>query len=637
MKENKTADTSNKDQLIVLLNSLDALVYVADMETYEILFINDYGKKTWGDITGKICWQNLQNGQIGPCDFCTNKYLLNEDGTIGDGYTWDFKNTVTGKWFHITDRAINWYDGRIVRIEVATDITEHKHLEVSLLESRNLLKEAQEIAGLGSYLLDIPTGVWTSSDVLDRLFGIDDGYEHSVEKWTSLVHPDDRLMMQDYFTNEVVAKCKDFDKEYRIIRNDNQAERWVHGLGKLEFNAQGQPVKMLGTIQDITDRKKLEGQLRNAQKMEAIGTMAGGIAHDFNNLLAIIFGNADLARLTIPAGHPARNNIDKLFNAAVSAKNLVQQILSFTRQTDKTTKPINIIQAIEDSLALLHSIIPSSVTIHKKFELNEGFILADTTQFHQLMINLCTNAAQAMQEKGVLGVCLTEINITSNELPSWSEKKPGKYIRLSVSDTGQGMDHTIINQIFDPFFTTKEVGKGTGMGLSVIHGIMQSYGGFVTVESEPGKGSTFHLFFHKLEEIPVERKEIDDLLPTGNERILFVDDEIFIVETGCNILRSIGYSVRPVTSSSEALKIFSSQPNDFDLIITDMAMPVLTGKDLAIELLKIRPDIPIILCTGYSSMISKENAKEIGIREFCMKPLSMEQLAKTVRKVLDEK
>jgi signal transduction histidine kinase len=296
-------------------------------------------------------------------------------------------------------------------------------------------------------------------------------------------------------------------------------------------DAEENPKTVISIGRDISERKKAEKekaelgkQLRQVYKMEAIGTMAGGIAHDFNNLLAIIIGNAEMAMDDVPEDSFSRDYIDQVLKASHGAKDLVKQILAFTRQTEKKAKPINIIQASEDSLKLLRSTIPTSVEIRKKFELDDGFIVADPTQFHQVMINLCTNATQAMHDKGVLVVSLIEVNLTDEDLVNQLDKEPGSYIRLSVSDTGEGIDPATIDRIFDPFFTTREVGHGTGMGLSVVHGIVESHDGFITVESEPGKGSTFHVFFHKSEDLPIEERGVGGALPTGNERILFVDD-----------------------------------------------------------------------------------------------------------------
>ena len=386
----------------------------------------------------------------------------------------------------------------------------------------------------------------------------------------------------------------------------------------------------------LVERKSLEAKLLHAQKMDALGALAGGVAHDFNNILTIIMGNIDLALYNIPENNPARNNVEKILRASNRAKDLVKQILAFTRQTDKKARPINIIQATEDSLELLRSVLPTSIDVRKKFELTDRSILADPTQFHQLLINLCTNAAQAMLNKGTLEISLAEVDIGEDDLANQIDRQPGKYIRLGVSDTGEGIKPDIIDKIFDPFFTTRKVGQGTGMGLSVVHGIIESHGGFITVESKPAKGTTFFLFFPKTEEVPIEKTDIKESLPTGNERILFVDDEKALVEIGREMLEHLGYSVTTFTDGAEALETFKSEPKGFNLVITDMTMPGLTGVELSLELLKINPDIPIMLCTGYSSLISKENADKVGIREFVMKPFDISQLANTVRKVLNE-
>ncbi len=461
--------------------------------------------------------------------------------------------------------------------------------------------------------------------------------------WYQTVYPDPDIQEKAIKRMEKMRHGNGLrDEEWEITRSDGN-KKWL-SISSSIVKDENNTVHVMAVMIDITDRKQaekekaeIEKQLRQAYKMEAIGTMAGGIAHDFNNMLAIIIGNADMAMDDVPKENFARDYIDQVLKASYRAKDLVKQILTFTRQAEKKAKPINIIQAIEDSLKLLHSTIPTSVEIRKKFELDDGFIVADPTQFHQVMINLCTNATQAMHDKGVLVVSLTVVNLTDEDLVNQLGKEPGSYIRLSVSDTGEGIDPATIDRIFDPFFTTREVGQGTGVGLSVVHGIVESHDGFITVESEPGKGSTFHVFFHKSEDLPIEERGVGGALPTGNERILFVDDEKALAEIGSKMLERLGYTVATFTSSTAALETFKSQQDGFDLIITDMAMPDLTGKELATELLKVRPDIPIILCTGYSSMISKENAEEIGIREFCMKPLDWRQLAKTVRKVLDEK
>ena len=527
-------------------------------------------------------------------------------------------------------------------ITVFKDITDRKNAEERLKINEKILNKAQEIAHIGSWHFDIQKNNISWSDETFRIFGLTpQEFGATYEAFLERVHPDDRKTVDRTYWDAVQNK-RPYECVHRIVRPDGSV-RIVHEKSEDIVDASGETIHSFGMTHDITEQRQaeeekaeLEKQLRQVHKMEAIGTMAGGIAHDFNNMLAIIIGNAEMALADIPKESFPRHSIDQILNASHRAKDLVKQILAFTRQTEKTARPINIIQAIEDSLKLLRSTIPTSVVIRKKIEIIDGFIEIDPTQFHQLMINLCTNATQAMHDKGVLEIGLSEVKLTENSVHQLG-KEPGSYIRLSVSDTGEGMSPAIIDRIFDPFFTTREVGQGTGMGLSVVHGIVEGLGGFVTVESEPGRGSTFHLFFHKSEYRPMEERRAGGLLPTGNERILFVDDEEALAKLGKLMLEQLGYTVATVTSSAAALETFTAYPDSFDLIITDMTMPELTGKELAAELLKIRPDIPIILCTGYSSMISKENAEEFGIREFCMKPLAMKHLATTVRNVLDNK
>ena len=395
--------------------------------------------------------------------------------------------------------------------------------------------------------------------------------EINLSGWYQTVYPDPDIQEKAIKRMEKMRHGNDLrGEEWEITRSDGN-KKWL-SISTSIVKDENNTVRVMAVMIDITDRKQaekekaeIEKQLRQAYKMEAIGTMAGGIAHDFNNMLAIIIGNAEMALHDIPEDGFSRHNIDQVLDASLRAKDLVKQILAFSRQTDKTARPINIIQATEDSLKLLRSTIPTSVEIRNKFELDERFIKVDPTQFHQVIINLCTNATQAMHDKGVLKIGLTEINLTKDSANQLG-KEPGSYIRLSVSDTGEGMDPATIDRIFDPFFTTREVGQGTGMGLSVVHGIVESHGGFITVESEPGKGSTFHVFFHKSEDIPIEDRGVGGALPTGNERILFVDDEKAIAEIGSKMLGRLGYTVATFTSSTAALETFKSQQDGFDLI-----------------------------------------------------------------------
>jgi CheY-like chemotaxis protein len=387
------------------------------------------------------------------------------------------------------------------------------------------------------------------------------------------------------------------------------------------------------------EKSKLQSQLIHGQKMEAMGVLAGGIAHDFNNVLSAIFGSLDLALTDIPKDSQAGINLQGALKAGHRAKELVNQIITFSRQGDQIRQPVRSDLFIAETLKLIRASLPTTIEIRQNIQTDIGRVYSSPDQIKQILMGLCTNAGQAMQEKGgILEVNLTEEQLDSDFTDQYPDIRPGIYQRLSVRDTGDGMTPHEIEHIFEPYYTTREKGKGSGLGLAVIHGIVSSHGGLITVQSEPGKGSTFDIYLPIIQEEDLS-SETDDRTPapTGNERILFIDDEQVLVDLGKRILEGLGYEVRIETSSEDALEVFKKQPEGFDLIITDMTMPHMTGDKLASELKKIRPDIPIVLCTGYSVLISEERAKQMGIREFLMKPLVMRDLAHTVRKVLDDK
>ena len=408
------------------------------------------------------------------------------------------------------------------------------------------------------------------------------------------------------------------------------------------FEFHGKPT-ILSIVRDITNRKREEKEklrlaekLRQAQKMESIGTLAGGIAHDFNNILSAIIGYTELALDDVEKGTPLEDSLQEVYTAGGRAKELVKQILAFARQSDETRRPINVVTIAEEALTFIRATIPASIEIQQKFESN-SIIMGNETQINQLFMNLCTNAAHAMEgQGGVLGVDLDDVNIDERSPLIQGGLKPGNYIKLTVSDTGSGIDPGIIKLIFEPYFTTKSVGEGTGMGLAMINGIVESYGGKITVDSELGKGSTFSIYLPITKKRDAYRPFEQGEIPSGNERILFVDDELPIAAMGGQILERMGYQVTVRTSSIEALELFRSKPNGFDLVITDTAMPNMTGDKLAMELIATRSDIPVILCTGYSKIITDEKAAEIGIKAFVYKPIVKADLAKTIRKVLDE-
>ena len=406
------------------------------------------------------------------------------------------------------------------------------------------------------------------------------------------------------------------------------------------LNENRELISMIHVARDITDLDDLERQLRQAQKMESIGTLAGGIAHDFNNILSPILGYVEIALETTPPENPLWADLQKVLLAANRARELVKQILAFSRQSESKIEPLKIQFVLKEALKLLRSSIPSNIEIKENIDPNCSAIMADPTNIHQVLMNLCTNAYQAMLETGgAIRVSLAGVEIGSNDLINKIELIPGPYVLLEVSDSGPGIPREIIDKIFDPYFTTKGKEKGTGLGLAVVHGIVKTYKGAITVYSEPGKGSVFRIYFPSIVEDSALVKSVNNVtpLPRGKERILVIDDEEMIASMFEKMLRGLGYKISVFTNCEDALMAFKTQPDNYDLIITDMTMPKITGDRLAEEILSVRPGMPIILCTGFSYLVSKEKAHELGIRKYLTKPVLKKDLAIAVREVLDKK
>jgi len=396
-------------------------------------------------------------------------------------------------------------------------------------------------------------------------------------------------------------------------------------------------ISSMNVLRDITEFKKMEAQVQQSQKMESIGTLAGGIAHDFNNILFPILGHTQMLMDDIPDDSPFKESLKEIYVSALRAKDLVQQILAFSRQESSELKLMKMQPIIKEALKLIRSTIPTTISINQNIQPDCGAVKANPTQVHQIVMNLATNAYHAMENNGgELKVSLKAVELSQQDLIH-TDLTPGKYACMTISDTGIGITKDVIDKIFEPFFTTKEKGKGTGMGLSVVHGIIKTMSGEIVVDSELGKGTEFHVYLPIAESaFKIEESQIKEPIRGGDERILLVDDEEVILKMETQALERLGYQITSRASSIDALEAFKANPNKFDLVITDMAMPNLTGDKLAVELIKIRPDIPILLCTGFSEAITEEKIKSMGIKDLLLKPIIIKDLARKIREVLDE-
>jgi PAS domain S-box-containing protein len=434
------------------------------------------------------------------------------------------------------------------------------------------------------------------------------------------------------------------DRVTAIIRDITERKRAEEALRKahdeLETLVQQKTMELRQAYErlkeETREREQAESQLRQAQKMEALGALAGGIAHDFNNMLAVILGNTELALDEVQDENGIGHNLAQILKASRRGRDLVKQILTFSRKSNKKRNAIDMNSLLKETFRLLRSSIPANIEIALDMEAQDAATVADPSEIQQIIMNLASNAEYAMRDDG--GKLTFRVHdqtyLPGDRLPA-ADMEPGDYVILTVSDTGAGMTAKTQEKIFDPFFTTKEIGQGTGMGLAVVYGILKNLNGAVTVHSEPGKGATFHVFLPKASPLREDRQEERGLPPGGKERILFVDDEEAVAETGKAVLERLGYQVTATTDGEKALELFLEDTMKYDMVITDHAMPHITGIKLAEKMIKARKDIPIILCTGYSHTASPEGAKAIGIRGFLMKPVAKKELAETVRRVLD--
>jgi len=508
----------------------------------------------------------------------------------------------------------------------------------ALIESESRFRTVVEHLAEGVILTDDKHVMTYVNSKLAQLCGYH--VNEMVGQPTYIIGTDDT---KDKLDAKIEDRLRGISETYEIqLRRKNGEVFWVEISAGPYPDSEGRIIGSLAIIRDISDRKraekerdKLESQLRRSQKLETIGTLAGGVAHDFNNILTPILGYSEMARYYLDDAHPAREGIDQISSAAMRARDLVRQILTFSRQGEEERKPVKIQFIVKEALKLMRSSLPSTIVIQSDLNEQVGDILCDPTQIHQVMMNLCTNAGHAMKSGGgVLEAKLSQFYVDSEFSCLHVNLSEGHYARLTVSDTGCGMDRATTERIFEPFFTTKNAGEGTGLGLSVVHGIVAAHGGGISVYSEPGQGTTFQIYLPCVQTNAPARSESSADIPTGTARILFVDDELPNTIIAKQLLSRLGYSVTTHTSSIEACDDIRQHAYEYDLVMTDQTMPNMTGQDLLGEILKIRRDLPVVLVTGFSETVTARNYREIGFSGYLMKPLVFRELAQVVHNAL---
>ncbi|HEY4369422.1 MAG TPA: PAS domain S-box protein [Steroidobacteraceae bacterium] len=527
-------------------------------------------------------------------------------------------------------------DGGTLWHGIIMDVTDRKRAEEELLRSQSRLQAAVMASGIGTWIWDVkPDRLWWD-EVLLRLL---DRTREEVESGGlsdagRFVQPEDREAISAALAEMRAGTTDTLSVEYRTIRNDG-ALQWIAVNGRVDRDSAGRMVRVTGACIDITARKRAEDAQRHSQKLEALGTLAGGIAHDFNNLLLAISGNCRLAAVDLAPEHSARRHLEEIEHAGARATNLVHRILAFSRQSEPRQEIIYLQPTIEEALRLMRATVPAMIIIEARFAPDVPSVNADSTQIHQVVMNLITNAAHAVGDKaGTVTLSLDTTTVAAGDPNAPVELSPGRYARMSVSDTGSGMDSTTLRRIFDPFFTTKPVGQGTGLGLSVVHGIVRSHQGLITVHSDPGRGSTFSLYFPaRSQPAPDQGRPSQEAAKGRGQRVLYVDDEDSLVYLATRVLQRLGYKVSGFTDPGQALQEFQAHAQDFDVVVTDMSMPGMSGLHLASALLAIRADIPVLMTSGYVRAADREAARLLGVRELILKPNTVEDLGHVLERL----
>jgi len=621
-----------------VLDGMDALVSVADMETYELLFINKFGRDNWGEITGRVCWQVLQQDQQGPCPFCTNSRLLNEKGAPAGIVIWEFQNTVDREWYECRDQAIQWTDGRFVRMEIATNITQRKQTHQALAEEKELLAVTLRCIGDGVITTDTNGRVVLINKVALALTGWD-AMEAGGQLLTDVFRIIDGSTGRAWKSpvEKMLATGKMVEQSHNVVLiSRNGSERSIAFSGSPIQDDGSRVIGMVLVFRDITDLLRTEQELIKVKKLESIGVLAGGIAHDFNNILTVILGNIELARLDDNLSAESQEVLEEAEKASLRAQGLTKQLLTFARGGEPVKETASLPDVIMESANfILHG---DRVACRPSFPDNLWQVDIDKGQISQVVQNIILNASQAMPNGGSIEVICE--NIDSAESSELDTPGSGRYVKMSIKDQGIGIPANILERIFDPYFSTKQ--RGSGLGLAITHSIIGKHGGFISVESTPGNGSTFVVYLPASEGgSAAAKKPVEpEATPGKKTRIMVMDDEEQIRNMTQRMLTRIGHEVTLAADGEEAIRRYREAYTGgvpIDLVIMDLTIPGgMGGKDAVREILAINTQAKVVVASGYSTDPVMASFKDFGFCDAIVKPFQQSELKMMLKRVLTE-
>ena len=627
----------SEERFRTLLNNLDSLVYVADMDTYEILFINEYGQKIWGNIIGKTCWKALQARQGGPCKVCTNPKLLDSHGEPKGVYVWEFQNTVDHEWYECRDQAIRWPDGRFVRMEIATNITPRKLSATALAAEKERLAVTLRSIGDGVITTDTEGRVALINKVAETLTGwtSEEANGRPLTEVFNIVNEISREPCENPVEKVLATGAIVGLANHTALIAQNGQERSIADSGAPIRDKESRIIGVVLVFRDITDQLRLEDELIKVKKLESIGVLAGGIAHDFNNILAAILGNIDLSLTDSALTVETRNLLQEAEKASFRARDLTQQLLTFAKGGEPIKEAASLADVIKDSADFV--LRGDKVACRYLFPDDLWLVDIDKGQISQVVQNIILNASHAMPGGGIIEVACENVN--SSDLPNIALPKSGNFVKMSIKDSGVGMPANVLDKIFDPYFSTKQ--HGSGLGLAITHSIVNKHYGQITVKSSPGAGTTFTVYLPASAQSSLPGKTAEQTaFAVKSAKILIMDDDEQVRKISQAMLARMGHAVVLAKEGEEAVEIYQQSMNSgtpIDLTIMDLTIPGgLGGKDAVKKILSINPQAKVIVSSGYSTDPILASFKEYGFCEALVKPFRTMDLEEVISQALVE-